>query len=315
LPEKFRAIPGGTKMTNYCAFLSDQTLSIYLLHGVVDKNSYKVRNYTRKHLEKDYFYSILKELKRSGHPISMDEVVDCHLSGKPYPANAFAITFDDGFENNYSVAAPILKDLGIPATFYITTGFIQNNAMSWIDRIEHCLEHTQNVLLRLPWSDVKHTIKNPEDAIHILNIIRNTVKNNPDIDINTLVSNIYDQCGLEGVCQSSDPLDKKMTWDQIRLLNDDESFTIGGHTHSHAILSFLNAKELRNEISQSLGLLKEKSCVFTKHYSYPEGLAYCYSDSVIEELQNHGIVCSPTAMNGVNHFQNNLFHLKRIMVT
>ena len=58
----------------------------------------------------------------------------------PFPDNAFALTFDDGFENNYTVAAPIMKDLDLQATFYVTTGFIEHNTMSWTDRVEYCLE-------------------------------------------------------------------------------------------------------------------------------------------------------------------------------
>ena len=56
------------------------------------------------------------------------------------PRNAYAITFDDGFENNYSLAAPILDDFNLPATFYFSTDFIENNSMSWIDKIEYCVE-------------------------------------------------------------------------------------------------------------------------------------------------------------------------------
>ena len=42
--------------------------------------------------------------------------------------------------NNYSIAAPILNDLKIPATFYFSTDFVENNTMSWIDKIEYCFE-------------------------------------------------------------------------------------------------------------------------------------------------------------------------------
>jgi hypothetical protein len=50
------------------------------------------------------------------------------------------------------------------------------------------------------------------------------------------------------------------------------------------------------------------------HYSYPEGLAHCYSDEVISCLQKHGITCSPTAIEGTNDVKTDLFNLKRITV-
>ncbi|MFH1452519.1 MAG: hypothetical protein ABIH00_00885 [Armatimonadota bacterium] len=50
------------------------------------------------------------------------------------------------------------------------------------------------------------------------------------------------------------------------------------------------------------------------HYSYPEGLDYCYSDEVINMLKEYGIKCSPTAIDGVNKVGDDLFHLKRVAV-
>src|SRR5208283_3747368 len=118
--------------------LSRQTLAIFLFHGVVNQSNYRVRNYTKKHLDKDTFSQCITELKKMGHPLSMDDVVEHHNSRTSFPPRSFALTFDYGFENNYSIAAPILADLAIPATFYVSTAFITHNQMSWIDRLECC---------------------------------------------------------------------------------------------------------------------------------------------------------------------------------
>ena len=100
------------------------------------KCDYKIRNYNRKHIEKDYFYKICSKLSKSGNALSMDQIYDILKKKKKLPERSFAITFDDGFYNNFKIAAPILKDLNLPATFYITTNFIDKNYMSWIDIVE-----------------------------------------------------------------------------------------------------------------------------------------------------------------------------------
>src|SRR5437016_4947415 len=125
----------------YAIRLRNDRFVIFLLHGVIERQVHAVRNYTRKHLELDYFAGMLRALLAAGgRAVSLDDVTAAHESGEKLPPKSFAVTFDDGFRNNATVAAPVLADLKIPATFYVTTDFIESNRMSWIDRIEWCLE-------------------------------------------------------------------------------------------------------------------------------------------------------------------------------
>lgn len=294
--------------------LSEDGLAIFLFHGVINKNKGGVRNYTKKHLEKDFFYRFLLELKKQGYPLSMDEVMDHYKTDKPFPPRSFAVTFDDGFENNYSIAAPILKELKLPATFYVTTGFIEQNQMSWIDCVEYCLDLTPKGKLYLPWSRSASIFENIEDKIRLLNHIRSRVKPDPSIDVEALVGDIFSQCRIPAIEQNDDPLDLKMSWEQVKELASDRNFIVGGHSHRHVNLAFLESSERETEIAVSIDLLEQRAGIRCRHYSYPEGMDYCYSDEVIQVLKNHGIVCCPTAEEGINNGDNDLFHLKRMMV-
>ncbi len=292
--------------------LKKDTLLILVFHGVVEKSNYQIRNYNRKHLEKDYFFQIISELKKRGSSLSMDQVIYHHKNQVPYPENAFAITFDDGFENNYSIVAPILVDLKIPATFYLTTDFIDNNTMSWIDRIEHCLEGVDSGVLKFGWSKKQWLLNSSKEKIKTLEEIRKQVKQNSDIRADKLVIDIYKQLKMPEAFSSNEPIDKKMNWQQVKELLSNNLFTIGGHTHSHAVLSFLDQNKLKEEVKNSLWLIEEKTGVATIHYSYPEGQAHHYNQKVIDILKENGIKCCPTAINGVNKLNDDLFHLKRV---
>ncbi len=300
---------------NPAATLSDDGLTIFLFHGVVERSPYAVRNYLRKHLDRDGFVRLLRGLAGAGRAVSMEQVVQHHEAREPFPPRAFAITFDDGFENNCSIAAPILKDLNLPATFYITSGFIEHNAMSWVDRIEYCLEIAPAGRLRLPWADRPQDFATAADRIRLLDAIRFHVKRDPAIDVDTIVSDIFAQCGVEEIQRSDDPLDRKMTWQQVADLHADDLFTVGGHTHRHRILSFLPPDELEAEVRTSIELCRDRAGIAVRHYSYPEGLRHCYSPAVIDVLRRHGIVCCPTAEPGVNRHSDDLFHLKRVAPT
>jgi len=297
----------------YSSRLSADTLAIFLFHGVIEKQTYAVRNYIHKHLEADYFATVLDDLNEHGVPLSMQDIVELQTAGKPYPPNAFAITFDDGFENNFSIAAPILADKKIPATFYVTTGFIEENSLSWIDRIELCLEESDRVTIAFPWLPASHTVATAAEKIELLNEVRKYVKADLSIDTEQVVQSVFEQCGQNPITSSDDPLDKKMSWQQVSTLGREPGFIVGGHTHKHAMLAFLSPEKLSEEISTSMTLLKERAGLSPRHYSYPEGQAQHFNDGVIAELKRQGIICSPTAIDGVNQSED-LFHLRRIMV-
>ena len=300
---------------SYTDWLATDALAIFLFHGVVEKDDYAVRNYTHKHLTVDAFNAVLGDLVDAGEPLAMDDVIRFKEGGRPYPDRSFAVTFDDGFENNLSVAAPLLRKHGVPATFYVTTNFVATNQMSWIDRIEWAFERAAEVSVRVPWSDDARTAGDAATKKRFLNEIRDKVKRNSGLDTDSLATDILAQSGFAETLSNDGPLDLKLTWDQVSELAKDSLFTIGGHSHNHVILSFLDADALGREIDTSLLLLEEKAGVSSRHYSYPEGLAYCYSDEVIRALRDRGIVCCPTAEPGVNNSGNDLFHLKRILVT
>lgn len=299
----------------YADWLADDTLAIFLLHGVVERSDYVVRNYTRKHLAAEAFDSFLSALCRQGQPLSLDEVIAFREDSAPYPSRSFAVTFDDGFENNLSVAAPLLRKHRVPTTFYITTGFVGTNRMSWIDRIEWAFESVGALSVWLPWAE---TLQNAGDAaakIALLDEIRKRVKTDPELDPDRVASDVQTQLGLAETHCATGPLDSKLTWDQVRELAGDPLFTVGGHSHTHAVLSFLDPAALDRELDTSLKLLESEAGVSARHYSYPEGLAHCYSLAVIEALRRRGVVCCPTAEPGNNDKTVDLFHLKRIAVT
>lgn len=302
-------------ISDYINLLSSDKLIIFLFHGVIEDNSnYKIRNYTSKHIKRSYFEQLLFKLKKSGVPLSMQEVIS-HIEKKiKFPKRSYAITFDDGFENNYSVARHILTKFETPATFYITTNFINSNSMSWIDKIEWLFETNNSFEIKLPWSKYIYLCDSVKKKKRMLEEIRLIAKQNKRLRFDDLVSFIFAQLGSHVIDSSNEDIDKKMNWDQVADLSSHELFNIGGHTHNHAIMSYLNDEELNLEIDLSLELIRQKAGLITTHYSYPEGQADHYSEKVITFLRKRGIVCSPTAIRGANDIDTSPFELKRITV-
>ncbi len=71
------------------------------------------------------FANQLKGLLRRGYrAFSLDQVVAAHRTGERLSQRAFAVTFDDGYANNYLYALPVLEELKVPATVFLATAYI-----------------------------------------------------------------------------------------------------------------------------------------------------------------------------------------------
>lgn len=301
-------------MKNYSKYLKKKSNVIFLFHGVIDKNPFKIRNYTKKHLLKKEFIKVLNDLNKKGHCMSLDQVCDTIKNKRNFKDYSYSITFDDGFYNNYKIAAPILKKRKLYATFYLTTSFIEKNETSWIDKIEHMIEKVKTKKIINIFNKKFKINDNKKVKIDFLNCIRYLAKKD-NTDFNKLVLDVKKQLGINYKLNNlNNILDKKMNWTQVRKLNQCEYFTVGGHTVNHPILSFLSDRESKKEIYNSINAIKKNTKIRIKHYSYPEGLKHTFGKREIKLLKNKDITICPSAEFGFNNKNTDLFNLKRIFV-
>lgn len=302
-----------------CAeLLSRDSVCIFLLHGVVEQSQYEYRNFNRKHILVEEFDYFLNSLVNKGTALKTDDLIDIK-NGRPLPQGSFVITFDDGFKNNLTLAAPMLEKYLVPATVYLTSDFVSNNTMSWVDRIDWAIEESRankKLEVTLPWERAPKILTSHSSRLNFLKQVRSAVKSNRNINQTWLADNIQHQLGFDLKNSADGELDEKLTWSDVRKLATSELFTIGGHTHTHPIMSFLNESDLKFEISHCLHLLEQEAGIVTEHFAYPEGLSHCYNDSVIDCLKAVGVKCCPTAENGLNKINADfdLFRLKRVFV-
>ena len=299
----------------YSSRLKKDELTIFLFHGVIIEHKHLVQNYTRKHIDQFHFRNVLKKLKEKGHAISMSEAFYHFINKKPFPAFSYVITFDDGFENNFSVAAPILTEMSIPAIFYIATNFIDTNGMGWTDKMEFCIDKISSGKLYFEWDkDYDYSFQNNKDKIRILKRFREVIKNDSSINTYNFISSLFNQCNIKEIESAHDSLHMKMNWNQVVELDSSNLFEVAGHSHLHEVLSFMGYSDMVNDINISLKLLKEKASIKSNNYCYPEGLEHCFNLSVINVLKSNGIICCPSAIDGTNPLDSDLFSLKRIFV-
>ena len=77
------------------------------------------------------------------NPITMDDIVDCLHGKRSMPKKAVAVTFDDGYADNFYLAAPILNKFGIRATFYVISDCIGHGTLPWFLRLRNAFFTTR----------------------------------------------------------------------------------------------------------------------------------------------------------------------------
>jgi len=97
------------------------------------------------------FKNQMQYLSKVYSPISLERMAQHIQNGTSLPSKAIAVTFDDGYRDNYENAYPILKEYNIPATFFLTTGFIGTGEIPAWDKGYYTSEKT----LMLSWEQVR----------------------------------------------------------------------------------------------------------------------------------------------------------------
>ena len=288
-------------------------LTILLYHGVTDNIPKGVENFSKKHIDIASFEEQMIYLREKSNLMSMDEVIYYKKNNWELPQKAVAVTFDDGFKNNYTKAASILEEHSIPTTFYISAGMINTDLMFWVDIIEDCINRSEKEKLSIHLEkEKKFNLITKEQKINAINEIKRFCKN-ASVEIkNNIVEQLID---ISEVLPKNDISEnyQVMSWKEVNVLADNKLFSIGGHTLYHDIMAAQKRDKMRLDISTTISLLNFNLNQKTLHYSYPEGQRIHYNNDVIKALKANGIECCPSAIDGVNSSKDDLFNLKRIM--
>jgi len=240
------------------------------------------------------FSEQLDYLKDKCVPMSVHELVTASQQGS-LPDKAVAITFDDGYVDNFTNAFPILENAKVPATIFITTGNVDSSAEFWWDRLEGVMlqdvELPDSLRLEIEdtvqeWPMSGSTNVRQISYRQILRLLRSL---NPEKRMEKLAE-IERWAGLEPSLDRNRAEYRTMTSAEIREINECPYIELGAHTITHPLLSNLSYPEQFKEISES----KEKLAVLlanpVRYFSYPFGDYNSDTVSIVSKLGFNGAV-------------------------
>jgi peptidoglycan/xylan/chitin deacetylase (PgdA/CDA1 family) len=251
------------------------------------------------------FAAQMEGLNRYYTVLPLEELVERALVGD-VPPNSVAVTFDDGYRDNYEHAFPILKQYGIPATIFLTTGVIGRPGILWHDVVFELFRRTAVTSVEI---EGRHypLLSRPDrqqSLFTALKILRRLSPQERNEHIARMAASLDVSIG-------SDYGPKMLTWEQVGEMTR-AGVTFGAHTVSHPILSRMPLDKAIQEIETSKSTIEHKLGRKVRSFAYPNGSREDFTEALKGSLKEAGFRCAVTTMWGINGRSTDPFELRRM---
>jgi len=260
----------------------------------------------------DHFAEHLEYIEEYYQPISLPELTIALKSGK-IPDKCVAITFDDGYADNFQNAKPLLEKYGIPATVFITTGYVATDREFWWDDLERILllpdrlpDHLELTIQgkKRKWNLTNGEMKMTENKNKKGSSLWNTTMAydpSPHYviywDLHRLLkplshelqdSIISKVAQWAGVPRTGRATHRSLTFAELKSLDKGDLIEIGSHTMSHTMLSKQPINIQKEEIFKSKNFLEEALDHEISNFSYPYGGRADFNKTSVDIVKKAG---------------------------
>lgn len=261
----------------------------------------------------EHFAEHLEFLSENYNPISLSELSLALKAGK-IPDKSVVITFDDGYADNLWNAQPLLEKHGIPATVFVTSGFIGSDREFWWDDLERLLllpdelpdqleliikeekrnwDLTRGIANRpgqgyetnlKPWNVTLTSDPGPQYAVY--RDLHRLLKPLPHEQQESILSTLAQWAG---VARTGRETYRPLTLGELRELDRGDLIEVGAHTITHTMLSMQPVEVQREEITRSREWLEEVLGHQVQSFSYPFGGRADFDEETMEIVRETDI--------------------------
>ncbi len=230
----------------------------------------------------------------------------------------FALSMDDGYQDNVTHLLPILKQVGVSATVYLESRPLGERRVNWSHKlavahermgsatfVRRYLELTQDAGAAKAFEGLAD--ESPKSSYRIKRALKYSV----DVaDRDRVLDTLFVESGGDerALCDKL-----YMTWDGARTLRDG-GVELGGHTVEHHILSRLPASAARVEVEASRTATKRELAIDCESFAYPFGRSWDYDQGTCAVVRDAGFASAVTTHAGTNGPATDPYQLKRVMI-
>lgn len=230
----------------------------------------------------------LRTLAKIATVVPLFPALQALREGKPLPPRAVALTFDDGYRDNLTLAAPLLARLGLPATMFLVPGFLSGEVNHWCEQVGWVF-----ACARARWVDFEgqrfdltSTATRVEAMMVVEGHLLRRARQQRDIMINQLVDQLDPVGSLNAHTLFLD-------WEGARELAR-AGLAIGSHSMYHTVLSTEDAETQRADLADSRRQLERELALPIEVLAYPFGKREHYNAATVAAANAAGYTCAVT---------------------
>ncbi len=278
------------------------------------------------------FAAHMQVLQRIAQPMPLQDLALAQQSGTVLD-RAVAVTFDDGYANNLHQAKPLLSRYGVPATVFVSTGYVERKQEYWWDELDRILLRpvplppTLSLQLRnlryrwdlgpaarhnharyladfgtAPW-DAK-----PGSRLHFYHQVWTALQPLDEADRQAAIATLQTWAEIDNTCRETH---RPMRPEELFQLENGGVVSVGAHTVNHPLLSERSLDDQAHEIADSKIYLEKLLGHSINTFAYPFG---AYRPETVPLLNESGFLCACTTAEETVWQGNNTYELPRFDV-
>jgi len=243
--------------------------------------------------------------------VPLARIFDALFRGKALPEHAVAITFDDGYKDNFTEAYPALKARGMPATVFIAVENVDRGKPFWWDRLAAAVHAVPagTVSVDLGRGAEPVALNGVESRRGLVERACEAFKLLPHAEAGARLDALIEALGTGA--EAADPV---LSWDEVREMADG-GIEIGSHTLDHPVLSRLPIEEAGRQIVGSRLMAEDRLKRPVRFFAYPNGKRADVTPAVKELVRKAGYDGAVSTIQGRPSPASDPFLIERIGVS
>jgi Predicted xylanase/chitin deacetylase len=225
-----------------------------------------------------------------------------------------ALTFDDGYHDNYTEGLAVARALRTPMTIFLIPGYIESGRRYWWEEPARLVQHTQ---VREATIDGRtYHLNMLDDRQALIQAIEARLRLAPSVaEREEFLRTVRETLAESSATYDDEKAFLPLTWSEIHAMEESGWISFGGHTMHHPILGYLaDPSEAATEVCESRAVLEERLQHPVRTFAYPYGRAKHIGENGLNGVRTAGYSWSVTTIHGFNTPQTEPQLLHRILV-